>query len=225
MRRIVALVVATVLVSACASMKGPNDPTRCAWMFGAAGAVGGALGAYDYADNHNDGKSAWIGIGGMVTGALLGYGLCTLLQEEPPPPPQAAEPPPPPPPSPPPPPEPAPPDPCAGRIVLRGVTFPFDSDVVTEASKPTLDVAADTLRECPNVRTAVEGFTDSVGSDTYNQGLSERRAESVSNYLRSHGVSPDRLSVKGYGESRPVADNSTEEGRALNRRVELHALE
>jgi len=224
MGRIVALVLATVLVSACASMKGPNDPKQCALMFGAAGAVGGALGAYDYADNHNDGKSAWIGIGSMVGSGILGYALCTLLQEEPPaPPPAAAEPPPPPPPAPPP--APAPPDPCAGRIVLRGVTFPFDSDKVTEASMVTLDVAAQTLRECPNVRTAVEGYTDSVGSEAYNQGLSQRRAESVTDYLSSHGVSADRLSPKGYGESNPIADNSTEEGRALNRRVELKQLE
>jgi len=223
MGRIVALIVAAGLVSACASMKGPNDPQKCALMFGAAGALGGSLGAYEYADNHNDGKSAWIGIGSMAGSAILGYALCTLLQEEPPPPPPpAAEPPPPPPP---PPPAPAPPDPCAGRIVLRGVTFAFDSDEVTEASSVTLDVAADTLRECPNVRTAVEGYTDSVGSEAYNQGLSQRRAESVSSYLSSRGISPSRLSVKGYGESNPIADNSTEEGRALNRRVELKPLE
>ena len=224
MRRIVALVVATVFVSACASMKGPNDPMRCAAMFGAAGAVGGGAGAYDYSRNHNDGAAVGIGIGSMVGGAILGYAVCALLQEEPPPPPPraAAEPPPPPPP---PPPAPAPPDPCTGRIVLRGVIFAFDSDEVTGASMATLDVAAETLRECPNVRTAVEGHTDSIGNDTYNQGLSQRRAESVSNYLSNRGVSPGQLSAKGYGESRPIADNSTEDGRALNRRVELNLLE
>jgi OOP family OmpA-OmpF porin len=205
-------------------MKGPNNPKACAAVFGLAGAVGGSAGAYDNARHHKDGASAWIGIGSMMGGALLGYGICTLLQEEPPPPPSAAaEPPPPPPPAPTP--TPAPPDPCSGRIVLRGVMFAFDSDEVTGASMATLDVAAETLRACPNVRTAVEGHTDSVGTDTYNQDLSQRRAESVSNYLSSHGVSPDRLSAKGYGESRPIADNSTEDGRALNRRVELSPLE
>lgn len=221
MRRIVALVVATVFVSACASMKGPNDPKRCAAMFAAAGAVGGGAGAYDYSRSHNDGAAVGIGIGSVVGGAILGYAVCALLQEEPPPPPPraAAEPPPPPPPAP------APPDPCAGRIVLRGVTFAFDSDEVTEASMATLDVAAETLRECPNVRTAVEGHTDSVGSDTYNQDLSQRRAESVSHYLSHRGVSPGRLSARGYGESRPIADNNTDDGRALNRRVELTPLE
>lgn len=223
MRRIVALVVATVFVSACASFNDPNDPKRCAFMGAAAGAVGGGAGAYDYSRNHNNGAAVGIGIGSVVGGAVLGYAVCALLRDEPAPPPRvaAAEPPPPPPPAP----APAPPDPCAGRIVLRGVTFAFDSDEITGASMATLDVAAETLGECPNVRTAVDGFTDSVGSETYNQGLSQRRAESVSHYLSSHGVSPGRLQAKGYGESRPIADNSTDDGRALNRRVELSPLE
>jgi OOP family OmpA-OmpF porin len=219
MRRIVALVIATVFVSACASFTDRNDPKRCAMMFAAAGAVGGSAGAYDYSRNNNDGAAAGIGIGSMVGGAALGYAICALLREETPTPTPLPTPTPTPPP--PPPPAPAPPDPCEGRIVLRGVTFAFDSDEITGASMATLDVAAETLRECPNVHTTVEGHTDSVGDDAYNQGLSQRRAESVSDYLSSHGVSPDRLQAKGYGESRPVADNSTDDGRALNRRVEL----
>ncbi len=222
MRRIVALVVATVFLSACASMKGQDDPKTCAMMFGAAGAVGGGLGGYDYSRNHDDGAAAGIGVGSMLAAAALGYGICALLYEEPPPPPRkaAAEPPPPPPP----PPAPAPPDPCTGRIVLRGVTFAFDSDEITGASMATLDVAAETLRECPNIRTAVEGYTDSIGTEVYNQALSQRRAESVANYLIKHDVSSSRLEAKGFGESNPIADNSTEDGRALNRRVELTPL-
>jgi len=219
MRRIVAFAIATVFVSACASFTDPSDPKRCAMMFAAAGAVGGGAGAYDYSRNNNDGAAAGIGIGSMVGGAALGYAICALLREETPTP--TPSPTPTPTPSPTPTPAPAPPDPCAGRIVLRGVTFAFDSDEITGVSMATLDVAAETLRECPNVHTAVEGHTDSVGDDAYNQGLSQRRAESVSDYLSSHGVSPDRLQAKGYGESRPVADNSTDDGRALNRRVEL----
>ncbi len=89
----------------------------------------------------------------------------------------------------------------------------------------TLDVAAETLRECPNIRTEVEGHTDSVGTDVYNQALSQRRAESVMSYLISHGISSSRLEAKGLGESNPIADNSTEDGRALNRRVELKPVE
>ena len=216
MRRIVALVVVTVFVSACASFTDPNDPKRCALVFAAVGAAAGGAGAYDYSRNHSDGAAVGIGIGSVLGGAALGYAVCALLREEPPPPPAAAEPPPP---------APAPPDPCAGRIVLRGVTFGFDSDEITGASMATLDFTAETLQECPNVRTVVEGHTDSVGNDTYNQGLSQRRAESVTNYLTNRGVSPGRLQAKGYGESQPVADNSTDDGRALNRRVELSPLE
>ena len=71
----------------------------------------------------------------------------------------------------------------------------------------------------------IEGHTDSTGPDGYNQGLSERRAEAVQGYLVDHGVSPSNLSTVGYGEAQPVADNSTREGRALNRRVELRVSE
>jgi OOP family OmpA-OmpF porin len=98
----------------------------------------------------------------------------------------------------------------------------FDSDEISGASMATLDIAAEMLQECSNVHTAVEGHTDSIGNDAYNQSLSQRRADSVRDYLSTHGVSPGRLQSKGYGESQPVADNSTDEGRALNRRVELN---
>jgi OOP family OmpA-OmpF porin len=131
----------------------------------------------------------------------------------------------PPPPPPPPPPPRAEPDPCAGRIVLRGVNFEFDSDQLTASSSVTLDVVAETLAGCPRVRTRVEGHTDSVGGDAYNQGLSERRAESVRRYLVGRGISAGRIESRGYGESRPVADNGTDEGRALNRRVELTPIQ
>jgi len=191
-------------------------------MFGAAGAVGGGAGGYDYARNHNDGAAVGIGVGSMLGAAALGYGICALLREEPPPPPPKAAPKPPPPP---PPPAPAPPDPCEGRIVLRGVTFAFDSAQITGASMATLDVAADTLRECPKVRAEVGGYTDSIGTEAYNQALSLRRAESVRNYLIKQDISPGRLEAKGYGESNPVASNDTEDGRAQNRRVELKPSE
>ncbi|MOA46899.1 Outer membrane porin F precursor [compost metagenome] len=68
----------------------------------------------------------------------------------------------------------------------------------------------------------VVGHTDSVGSDAYNQALSERRASSVAEYLLSQGVAPNKVTSEGRGESQPIADNETEEGRAKNRRVELH---
>jgi OOP family OmpA-OmpF porin len=128
---------------------------------------------------------------------------------------------PPPPPAPAPAPAPAPVTDNCGRIVLRGVNFAFDSAEIDGASSVVLDAAADQLNECRNVSVMVEGNTDSIGTDAYNQGLSERRAESVRSHLIGRGVSASRLTAVGYGESRPIASNDTDEGRALNRRVEL----
>ena len=121
----------------------------------------------------------------------------------------------------PPPPAPAPPPDNCGRIVLRGVNFAFDSAEIDGSSSVVLDAAADQLNECRNVSVRVEGNTDSVGTDAYNQGLSERRAESVQGHLIGRGVSASRLTAVGFGESQPIASNETDEGRALNRRVEL----
>jgi OOP family OmpA-OmpF porin len=153
----------------------------------------------------------------LLAGCASNGGMpCSFFGErEAPPPPPAPAPPPPPPMAP----APAP-DECA-RIVLRGVNFAFDRAEIDEASAVVLDVAADTLKGCPNVAVRVEGHTDSVGTDAYNQGLSERRANAVRNYLVDHGVSASRLTAVGFGESQPVASNDTAEGRALNRRVEL----
>jgi OOP family OmpA-OmpF porin len=129
--------------------------------------------------------------------------------------------PPPPPPAPAPMAAPAPPPDNCGRIVLRGVNFAFDSAEIDGSSSVVLDAAADQLRECPNVAVRVEGNTDSIGTDAYNQGLSERRSGNVMGHLINRGVSASRLSSAGYGESQPIASNDTDEGRALNRRVEL----
>jgi OOP family OmpA-OmpF porin len=150
--------------------------------------------------------------GGFLAGIPI---VCSFLGEPPAPP----APPPPPPPKVAPAPAPAP-DNC-GRIVLRGVNFAFDSAEIDASSAVVLDVVAETLNGCPNVAVRVEGHTDAIGTDAYNQGLSQRRADSVRNYLIGRGVSASRLSAVGYGESQPVASNETDEGRALNRRVEL----
>jgi len=116
---------------------------------------------------------------------------------------------------------PAPPPDTCGRIVLRGVNFEFDKSNIDAASAGVLDVAAEQLSSCPNVAVRVDGHTDSVGTDAYNQGLSERRANAVMSHLVDRGVSASRLTATGYGEKNPVASNDTAEGRALNRRVEL----
>ena len=84
-----------------------------------------------------------------------------------------------------------------------------------------LDRVVASLREWTDVRVEIDGFTDSRGADAYNQKLSERHAEAVRTYFAEHGIDPSRLSAKGYGEARPIADNKTDEGRAQNRRVEL----
>ena len=85
----------------------------------------------------------------------------------------------------------------------------------------TLDEATEVLRQYPDIRVEVAGHTDSIGSDQYNQGLSERRAKSVFDYLVGNGIDSGRLNSRGYGESAPIADNATREGRQRNRRVEL----
>lgn len=112
---------------------------------------------------------------------------------------------------------------AAGKktIVLRGINFDFDKANIKPEAEPVLDAAAEVLKENPDVSVRVGGHTDSVGTDAYNQGLSERRAKAVRDYLASHGVDASRLTAVGFGESQPVADNGTADGRAQNRRVAL----
>jgi OOP family OmpA-OmpF porin len=162
-----------------------------------------------------------------------------------------AEPPPPPPPPPPPEPEPEPapppppadtdgdgvadtgdacPDTPAGERVgekgcscdvTRQVEFAFNSAELTPEGEATLDEVAETLQRLNWVGGTVEGHTDNVGGDEFNMDLSQRRAQTVADYLEDKGVSPGRFDTQGFGESQPVADNETEEGRAQNRRVVL----
>ncbi|WP_439858769.1 OmpA family protein [Pseudomonas sp. MBLB4136] len=101
------------------------------------------------------------------------------------------------------------------------VKFDFDKDRVKEESYSDIKNLADFMNQYPQTRTTVEGHTDSVGSDAYNQKLSERRANAVRQVLvNQYGVSGERVNAVGYGESRPVADNASDAGRAINRRVE-----
>jgi outer membrane protein OmpA-like peptidoglycan-associated protein len=123
--------------------------------------------------------------------------------------------------APPPPPPPAPAPTPTRKLVLRGVNFDFDKSNIRADARPVLDEASRTLQEERSVQVAVEGHTDSIGSDAYNHRLSERRANSVTGYLSDHGVERSRLDPSGHGESRPVATNETADGRAQNRRVEL----
>jgi outer membrane protein OmpA-like peptidoglycan-associated protein len=108
-------------------------------------------------------------------------------------------------------------------IIINDVYFKFDSAQLTAADKQKLDLISTRLkREAPSAQLRVSGHTDSVGTDKYNKTLSQKRATSVTNYLVSSGIPRSSfVAVVGEGESRPVADNKTAEGRALNRRVEI----
>jgi outer membrane protein OmpA-like peptidoglycan-associated protein len=107
-------------------------------------------------------------------------------------------------------------------ITLKGdVTFALNSAEVKPGLINELDRIARIMVKYPQTSIMVEGFTDSTGSESYNQRLSERRAESVKNLLVQQGVQADRINTVGYGESRPVATNATPEGRQMNRRVEI----
>lgn len=164
---------------------------------------------------------------GAIIGAPAGALLCALLGHV------FIDPPPPELPAPPPPlvpeepvavaPEPAPPT-TLKRIVLRGVNFDYDSSEIRAVDRPVLDEAVRQLNEQSQIALAIEGHTDSRGTDEYNQALSIRRAEAVFRYLVNKGLAPERMRPEGFGESRPVADNESDTGRAQNRRVELRVL-
>jgi outer membrane protein OmpA-like peptidoglycan-associated protein len=126
---------------------------------------------------------------------------------------QAAPPPPPPPPA---------PAPVKRKIVLRGVNFDFDKSNIRADARPVLDEAISSLQREGGIAVIAEGHTDSVGTDAYNKRLSERRAKAVRDYLVKGGISAKRIETVGYGESKPIASNDTADGRAQNRRVELH---
>ncbi len=113
---------------------------------------------------------------------------------------------------------------CGRALVsLQGIHFKFDSASLTSEAKSILDRAVSAIRSNPSQNIQIEGHTDSTGSDSYNLDLSQRRAESVVNYLASKGVNSSRLNAKGYGESSPVSSNDTAASRAQNRRVEIFA--
>ena len=108
-----------------------------------------------------------------------------------------------------------------GCWVLGGVLFDVDKSVIKPEYQGLLDEVATVLKNNAGVSIRIDGHTDSTASDAYNQGLSERRANSVRDALVSRGVDTGRLSTQGFGESKPIATNDTVDGRQLNRRVEL----
>lgn len=109
-------------------------------------------------------------------------------------------------------------------IVLEGVVFGNNSDELAGGSKEKLNAVRDTLNRYPDMRIEISGHSDTRGSWTYNQKLSQKRAESVRRYLIEQGIAAERLLAKGFGPDKPIADNDTAEGRAANRRVEMRVL-
>ena len=113
--------------------------------------------------------------------------------------------------------------PKAGALI----NFDFDSDQIQTESYPLLDEYGKALKSgLADVSFIIAGHTDNVGAIEYNNGLSERRANAVSEYLRiHHGIDSSRLTIEGFGETRPIASNESEKGRSLNRRVEFIRIE
>ncbi len=108
------------------------------------------------------------------------------------------------------------------RVTMDGqLLFGYNSTELTPQTKENLAKLAETLQKNPDTNLLVEGHADNRGTAEYNQDLSERRAASVSSYLRSQGVAASRMTIKGYGFNQPIASNDTDEGRRQNRRVEI----
>lgn len=206
---VAAAMMATVLLSGCAADgSGPTETGTGAMIGAAAGAALGALVARD------SGTGALVGaVGGAIAGGMVGAYMeeqrkdfeKALAQQI---------------------------DSGAVRVeklpddrLLVAMTsetaFDTDSSDIKPAFYPTMDDISAIVNKYGKTQIVVAGHTDNTGSDEYNQALSERRAGSVETYFTSSGVIAERMTVKGFGESEPVATNDTEEGRQLNRRVDL----
>ena len=107
------------------------------------------------------------------------------------------------------------------NYVAQNIFFETGSARLIPRSFPALDSLANLLKNYPVLQLTIEGHTDNVGGVTYNQNLSDKRANAVMTYLTGTGITASRLRAAGYGQQKPVAENTTEEGRAKNRRVEL----
>lgn len=111
------------------------------------------------------------------------------------------------------------------RVTVNNIFFDFDKATLRNESYPELNRLLEFMNNYPNIRIHIQGHTDSVGDENYNQQLSERRADAVARFLRVNGINTDRLIVEGKGESDPIADNNSAEGRQQNRRVEFEIIE
>jgi OOP family OmpA-OmpF porin len=217
MRTALRTTAALLTVAAFTGCTAARQHPACKWVVpvtgGALGALGGGLGVAELegSGDPSSGEIAGGAAAGLVAGSLVGLITAHYLCQEAPPPP------------PPPPPPPAPP-PAGTKIAhLPGANFAFGSATLTAEGRANASKAAGMLKQHPTLHVSVDGFTDSIGSEAYNQGLSERRAQAVADALVDDGIARDRLDVRGFGKSRPIADNGTAAGRAENRRVEIIA--
>ncbi len=110
-------------------------------------------------------------------------------------------------------------------IILDGINFDFDKSLIKPSGKAILDRDTENLSKDMSLTVSIEGHCDIVGSDEYNQKLSERRAKAVYDYLASKGIDKKRMQTIGFGRTRPLVPNTTDEGRAKNRRVEINILQ
>ena len=110
-------------------------------------------------------------------------------------------------------------------FVLEGLHFVYNKAIITKESREVLQKAIATLKSHPNLKVEIQGHTDNRGNDAYNKKLSQKRANTIRNSLIKAGIASSRLTAVGYGESKPIATNSTAEGRAKNRRIEFKILE
>jgi OOP family OmpA-OmpF porin len=161
------------------------------------------------------------GAGCQCDKAVLPKEVC----EPPPPPPPPAPPKAAPPPPPPPPPPPAPPKPTTEKVTFAAdALFDFDKYVIKPEARAKLDDLVSKLAGVNLEVIVAVGHTDWIGTEAYNLGLSKRRSDAIKQYLVSKGVEANRIYTEGKGESQPVADNRTAEGRAKNRRVEIEVI-
>lgn len=110
------------------------------------------------------------------------------------------------------------------KVVLQNIFFATNSYELLDSSLPELETLLELLNNNPSIRIEISGHTDSQGKAEYNQTLSKNRAQSVRNYLIEKGINPDRITSQGYGQTQPIADNNTEEGRKQNRRTEFKII-
>ena len=213
---LVSLAASAAMLTSCATYTGqtsdPNDPnrTRTGALVGAGiGAVAGLLSGSD-ATERRQRALVGAGVGGLTGGAVGAYqdrqeaelrrqtaGTGIVVDRE-------------------------------GDVIKLnlpdGVTFDFNKTELKPQFHPALDNVARTLAEYNQTIVEVAGHTDNVGGDAVNQRISEQRASSVANYLMGRGLMRERFEVVGFGKSMPIADNSTEQGRAQNRRVEVRVV-